>query len=61
MTTPITRSFSAQFWLWFLNPVTGPAQKLAMDGTTGKGDYRVDGFTLEEHGAVLERLRGYCG
>jgi len=30
----------------------------AVDGTTGKGDYRVDGFTLEEHGAVLEKLRG---
>jgi hypothetical protein len=30
----------------------------AVDGTTGRREYRVDGFTLEEHGAVLGRLRG---
>jgi hypothetical protein len=30
----------------------------AVDGTTGKREYRVDGFTTEENGRVLERLRG---
>ncbi|MSQ16299.1 MAG: DUF4392 domain-containing protein [Dehalococcoidia bacterium] len=33
----------------------------AVDGTTGQREYRVDGFTLEENGRALERLRGLVG